>query len=197
MSKSRVLVELELLQKLSHLGDVLEGFKKYIDFRPWQMAADKAVPRGQGKQGGRPPFPTLLMVKILFLKYLYNLSDDKLEFLIADRRSFRRFLDLEETSTTPDAKTIANYNHSLAQAQVGQAFFDEALSQVSRAGYIARGGQLIDASMIPAPISRITGKARKQIESGEIPKEWSEAKVRQHDRDARWVKKNKQSYFGY
>jgi hypothetical protein len=122
MLKPRLFAEAELLQKLTDLGDPLEVFARCIDFTAWAEAADKAVPRGQSEQGGRPPFPTLLMVKILFLKQLYNCGDDKLEFWIADRRSFRRFLGIEHTSETPDAKTIANYNNLLAQADVGKDF---------------------------------------------------------------------------
>ena len=197
MLKARLFTEQELLEKLSALGDPLEVFKQYIDFTAWREAADKVVPRGQSAKGGRPPFPTLLMVKILFLKHLYNCGDDKLEFWITDRRSFRRFLDLEDTSETPDAKTIAHYNNRLAQADVGAEFFEAVLRQVERSGYIARGGQMLDASIIPAPTARIKKKEREQLENGETPESWSKAKAAQHDPDARWVKKNNKSYFGY
>jgi IS5 family transposase len=197
MLEKRLFSEAELLEKLSQLGDPLEEFKEHIDFTLWQKAADKAVPRGQGAQGGRPPYPTLLMVKILFRKQLYNCGDDQLEFWIADRRSFRRFLDLNDTSATPDAKTIANYNNLLAEAGVGEAFVDAALRQVEPAGYIARGGQMVDASIIPAPKSRLKKDERQALENHEIPENWSKAKVRQHDPDARWTKKHGQSYFGY
>jgi len=197
MLKPRLFTQSELLEKLSALGDPLEVFKRHIDFTSWQKAADEAVPRGQSAQGGSPPYPTLLMIKILFLKYLYNLGDDKLEFWIVDRRSFRRFLDLEDTSQTPDAKTVAHYNNLLAQADVGQAFFEAVLRQVEQAGYIARGGQLVDASIVPAPTARIKSEERRQLENGETPAHWSEAKKRQHDPDARWTKKNGRSYFGY
>jgi len=197
MLKERLFTEAELLAKLSQLGDPLEVFARHIDFTGWAEAADKAVPRGQSEQGGRPPYPTLLMVKVLFLKQLYNCGDEKLEFWIADRRSFRRFLELEHTSETPDAKTIANYNNLLAQAGVGEDFFDAALKQVEQSGFIARGGQMIDASIVPAPTPQIKREDREKLENGETPEDWSEAKARQHDPDARWTKKNGKSYFGY
>ena len=205
MLEHRPAVELELLNKLSKLGDPLEVFARNIDFTSWAEAADKAVPRGQSEKGGRPPFSTLLMVKILFLKQLYNCGDDKLEFWmlrlcsaqVTDRRSFRRFLDLEHTSVTPDAKTIANYNNLLAQAGVGKEFFDAALKQIEQAGFIPRGGQMIDASIVPAPTPRIKREEREKLENGETPEDWSEAKARQHDPDARWTKKNGKAYFGY
>lgn len=197
MLKERLFTESELRRKLSELNDPLEAFKQYIDFKPWQEAVDKALPRCDGAQGGRPPYPTPLMVKVMFLKGLYNCSDDKLEFRIADRRSFRRFLELEHTSRIPDAETIAHFSHRLAQAGLGEAFFTQALRQVERAGFIARGGQLIDATIIPAPISRISAGERAQLEKGETPQGWGVAKQRQHDRDARWTKKNSRAYFGY
>jgi len=44
--------------------------------------------------GGRPPFDYVLMFKILVLQKLYNISDDKTEYIIMDRLSFQRFLGI-------------------------------------------------------------------------------------------------------
>lgn len=63
--------------------------------------------------------PTVLMIKILVLQQLYNLADDALEYQLLDCRSFLRFLDLTESSSIPDAKSIWLFRDRLAQAGVG------------------------------------------------------------------------------
>ncbi|MGC3030555.1 transposase [Burkholderia sp. DN3021] len=61
--------------------------------RRWEEI-DEAVPRPGGERGGRPPFPTELMVRVLVVQQLYNLSDEQMEFQLLDRLSFQRFVGL-------------------------------------------------------------------------------------------------------
>jgi hypothetical protein len=50
------------------------------------------------------------------------------------------------------------------------------------------GGQIIDATVVPAPKQRNTEDERTAIKQGKITERWKEkpAKIRQKDRDARW-----------
>lgn len=50
------------------------------------------------------------------------------------------------------------------------------------------GGQIIDATVVPAPKQRNTEEEKVAIKEGRIPERWKSnaAKVRQKDRDARW-----------
>jgi hypothetical protein len=50
------------------------------------------------------------------------------------------------------------------------------------------GGQIIDATVVPAPKQRNTKEEKAAIKEGRIPERWKDkpAKVRQKDRDARW-----------
>ena len=41
------------------------------------VALDAACPRPERSQGGRPPYPTLVMVKVLLVQALYDLSDEQ------------------------------------------------------------------------------------------------------------------------
>jgi IS5 family transposase len=52
------------------------------------------------------------------LQSLHNLSDEQTEYLIRDRISFMRFLDLELEDPVPDATTIWLFREALAQAGV-------------------------------------------------------------------------------
>ena len=54
------------------------------------------VPHPVNAQGGRPPYPTETMVRILVLKRLHNLSDEQMEYQLLDRMSYQRFCGLED-----------------------------------------------------------------------------------------------------
>jgi hypothetical protein len=58
-------------------------------------------------------------------------------------------------------------------------------------GYLAMGGQIIDASVVPAPKQRNTEEEKAAIKAGKIPDGWKDkpAKLRHKDRDARWTVK--------
>jgi IS5 family transposase len=64
---------------------------------------------------------------------------------------------------------------------------------------MARGGRIIDASIVPVPTQRNSRDENDQLRAGRTPAEWKQkpAKLRQKDRDARWTKKHNRSFFGY
>jgi len=61
--------------KLSQLGDALRVLKQHMDFRALAAEVDAATPGPNRERGGRPPFPTELMVRALLIQQLFNLSD--------------------------------------------------------------------------------------------------------------------------
>ncbi|WP_419187230.1 transposase, partial [Caldimonas tepidiphila] len=63
--------------KLQQYTDSLERMGELVDFEQVAVAVDAACPRPDRSKGGRPPYPTLVMVKVLFLQALYNLSDEQ------------------------------------------------------------------------------------------------------------------------
>jgi IS5 family transposase len=64
---------------------------------------------------------------------------------------------------------------------------------------MARGGQMIDATIVPVPKQRNGRDENEAVKAGQTPAEWEKkpAKLRQKDRDARWTKKHGKSFFGY
>ena len=62
---------------------------------------------------------------------------------------------------------------------------------LTKAGCLAMGGQIIDASIVAAPKQRNTDGEKAEIKAGRIPEEWKgkPAKLAQKDRDARWTVK--------
>jgi IS5 family transposase len=149
------------------------------------------VPRADGAKGGRPAFDCVLMFKILLLQAMHGLSDERCEYLIKNRLSFMRFLGLGLADPVPDANTIWAFREALKRAGAVERLFAQFDSTLRAAGYLAMGGQIVDATIVAAPKQRNTEAERAAIKAGQILEGWAEkpAKLRQKDRDARWTGK--------
>jgi IS5 family transposase len=183
--------------KLNKLGDALRVMEQHVDFAALAKEIDRAAPRPGRERGGRPPFPTELMVRVLLIQQLFNLSDEQLEFQLLDRLTFQRFVGLRASSQIPDRTTIWIFRERLIRAGASETIFDAVDRQLGQHGYIARGGQMIDASIVQVPKQALNKKEKELVGEGAMPIEWRPAKRRQKDMDARWTKKHGKSYFGY
>jgi transposase, IS5 family len=186
----------ERLKELSAKGDTLERLNGLVDFEMFRPDLARAVPRSDGARGGRPAFDHVFMFKVLLLQASHSLSDERTEFLIKDRLSFMRFLGLSLADPVPDANTIWSFREALTRAMLDSkraievlfARFDAALRA---AGFLAMGGQIVDASIVACPKQRTTDEEKRDIKAGRIPEDWRNrpAKLAQKDRDARWTVK--------
>ena len=71
-----------------------------------------------------------------------------------DRLSFMRFLGLGLEGRVTDAKTGVAVPRQLTQAGVIEALFETFDGYLKDQGYLAMGGQIIDASIVAAPKQR-------------------------------------------
>ena len=197
MMKPNLFAAQEREAKLSKLGDSLELLERHVDFAALAAAVDQAAPRPGRERGGRPPFPTEVMVRILLIQQLFNLSDEQMEFQLLDRLSFQRFAGLRHSSQIPDRTTIWTFKERLIKAGASESVFDAVNRQLAKHGYIARGGQMIDASIVQAPKQSLNKDEKAIADEGAMPANWKPAQRRQKDLDARWTKKHGKSYFGY
>jgi hypothetical protein len=69
MMKPRIslFAEQERENRRAKLGDPLVGLAEPVDFDALAARIDAAAPRPSRAKGGRPPYPTVLMIKILVL----------------------------------------------------------------------------------------------------------------------------------
>jgi IS5 family transposase len=181
----------ERLAELSAKGDDLERLNALIDFELFRGALETAVARGDRSKGGRPPFDCVLMFKILILQAMHSLSDERCEYLIKDRLSFMRFLELGLADPVPDANTIWSFREALKKADAIDALFARFDAALREAGFLAMSGQIVDATIVAAPKQRNTIEEKKAIKEGRIPEGWKDKpdKLAQKDRDARWTVK--------
>lgn len=192
MSDQRGFFDLdERYAALSKAGDPLERLAAVIDFEIFRPELDAALKRSDGSKGGRPPMDPVLMFKVLVIQALYGLSDAQAEFQILDRRSFGRFLGLDDGDKVPDETTIWRFREALVLGGSVDTLFARFDAHLKDAGYLAMGGQIVDASIIAAPRQHMTGEERAIVKGSGIPEDWKAkpAKLAQKDRDARWTLK--------
>lgn len=189
------------LEKLSEKGDSLEKLNQVIEWETFRPILEKAVPRSNGKKGGRPPFDHILMLKILILKRIYNLGDDALEYQILDRLSWMRFLGLHSIKEVPDAKTIWLFQDMLSKTDAGRELFMAFNRQMEEAHLITHTGTIVDATFVDAPRQHNTREENAKVKEGEVPQEWDKpeqkAKRSQKDTDAWWSRKYGEMHYGY
>lgn len=180
------------LDALSKEGDPLEVLQETVDFEYFRTWLVEGLGCGDGSKGGRPPFDLVMMFKVLILQAQHNLSDARMEFMIRDRLSWLRFLGLSLGDRTPDEKTIRHFRNRLTETGTLRRVMKAFDWQLQKKGYIPMSGQIVDASLVPAPRQRNTEGAREAIKSGKSGRDiWPDEpnKAAQKDTDARWTLK--------
>lgn len=92
----------------------------------WEIFRDeltRVCQKEDKEKGGRPPIDVIVKFKVAVLKRIYNLSYDQTEYQINDRLSFMRFLGLGLNDKVLDAKTIWDFENTLANAEMGERLF--------------------------------------------------------------------------
>lgn len=180
------------LKRLSAHGDPLEELGRIIDFEAFRPVLVAALAYGDGAKGGRPPYDPVAMLKVLVLAAQNNVADARMEYLIRDRLSWLRFLGFDLGAATPDANTIRLFREKLTEAGAFDAVFADFDRQLKERGYLAMGGQIVDATLVAAPKQRNTVPEKDAIKAGKKADEiWPDepARAAQKDTDARWTLK--------
>jgi IS5 family transposase len=180
--------------RLDAAGDPLAKLDAVVDWRGLErlMRGITFDVDSNGGKGGRPPLCGLMMAKILILQACNNLADERTEFLINDRLSFKRFLGLGVNDKSPDAKAIWLWRERVLHSGLHEKIFAWFEGELAKSGFEAKGGQIIDATFVPT--HKPTGNHQKQMKE-EIP--LTAAQARQIDDDATFTKKGDVSYHGY
>ncbi|MDR7260281.1 IS5 family transposase [Sphingomonas sp. BE270] len=180
------------LKRLSADGDPLEALGRIVDFKAFRPTLIAALAYGDGARGGRPPYDPVAMFKVLILSAQNTVSDARMEYLIRDRLSWLRFLGFDLGAPTPDANTIPLFREKLTEAGALETLFADFDCQLKERGYIAMGGQIVDATLVAAPKQRNTQAEKEAIKAGKSACEiWPDepARTAQKDTDARWTLK--------
>lgn len=128
----------------------------------------------------RPRTDTLRLVKILFLQWLYGLSDPEAEDQIRDRNSFQKFLWVRSVQDIPDETTICRFRNELTRVGNQEDIFTMTQCMLAEMWFNVKKGYIQDGTIIEAP------KGRKNKDGKNT-----------RDTDASFTKKNSRTYHGY
>lgn len=177
--------------KLDRLNDPLLKFDEIVNWEGFRLTLEEIRPQKDKRRGGRPPLDVVLMFKMIFLRHYYDLSLKQVEFQVLDRLSFRRFLGLSLEDPVPDTNTVWVYEERLIAHDLIKPLFVDLMIQIENAGYSARGGQIVDATIVEAP------KRQRRKDDDDDDGNQTPAQRRQQEPDARWTKKHGHSFYGY
>lgn len=100
---------------------------------------------------GRPGWSPLLMFKIVFLQFLYDLSDYVIEDELNDRLSFKMFAGLEVDEAPPDHSSISRFRDRLGPERF-KDIFNRIVSMAKDKGIISDKLHIMDATDIKAKV---------------------------------------------
>ena len=192
--------EQETYQRLSSIGNPLEMISKVVGFEMFRdMLEAKLLNTNKKNNAGAKPFDVVMMFKIMILQRYYGLGDTQIEYQILDRLSFKKFLGLESGDKVPDEKTVWAFREKLTNNGLVEDIFSQFTKHLESKGFIMNEGKMVDASFTVAPRQRNTREENKKIKEGNGDELWNDKpnKKRHKDIDARWTKKNGETFFGY
>jgi IS5 family transposase len=185
--------------KLTQKKDLLVRLNNLVAWEAFRPTLEKIHDKPRKSNAGRKAMDVVVMFKLLVLQQLYNISDEELEYQVSDRLSFMQFMGFSLADEVPDATTVWLFRKQLSEQGLIETLFEQFDSYLIEQGYAAKGGQIVDATLIPVPKQHNSDKDNEQLKRGEIPPSWQDKPQRlvQKDRDARWTKKGGKSHFGY
>ena len=178
-------IAIEENRKPSRILKKLERINELVD---WNKILEivKVVDRTDKLKGGAPHRDILVKIKMLFLQYLYNLSDPELEDQVNDRISFQRFVGLDLSQSVPDYTTIWRFKERLIEEGLMNKIFALIQQQIEEKHLLVKKGTIVDATIIESsnrPMSKL--KREKSKGSSQI------------DTDAHSTAKGGKKYYGY
>ncbi len=96
---------------------------------------------------------------------------------------------LETLSAVVDFEIFRPNRERLKRAGAIEALFARFDDALHDRGFLAKGGQLLDATVIEVPRQRMDRQEREAVKTGKLPKTWSPKKAAHKDIQARWTLK--------
>jgi len=145
---------------------------------PWERLGQKLLAYYPGKaQEGRPPYRPALLLRMLFLAFLYNLSERQTEQMVNENIPMKFFVGLAVDEKAPDHSTLTAFKARL-KADGKLEALEELLREIVRIaqeqGVVLGSVQVVDSVHVEANVDPAKEEERKR--KGEEPR----------DPEARW-----------
>jgi len=181
-------------ERVHGFGDRFAFIKETIDWEKFRPIIAK-VYHDNKETGGRPHTDELVLARSFSLQHLYNLSDEELEFQLADRLSFKNFIGF--TENVPDYSTFWYARERLQKTGVDKLIWNELQRQLDEKGYEAKKGSIQDASFVESDLGRKRHHKEKQAEKRGEKIEYTPKQLAHIDTEATFSIKHGQVHYGY
>lgn len=153
----------------------------------WQRFTDICIKwYKRSDRGGRPPYEPSVLCRMLFLSYLYNISERDTEIMANDSVSMKYFLGIGLDEKVPDHSTLTKFKERLLRGGRERAFEDllqEILLEAKNKGVNFGQMQIVDATHTIADVNTLKDKDRqKDKDKNDKPKDPKPPR----DGDASW-----------
>jgi IS5 family transposase len=156
----------------------------------WQAMVNivQVIDKSNTDKGGRKPLPFEWKIKMLFLQFAFNLSDEELEDQLIDRLSFQKFVGINFDQEIPDFTTLWYFKEALIKHKLLDRIFSSINRQLELSGLILKKGTIADATIIESDNRPLSKQKRSELEAKPST---------QIDTEAQSTEKNGKKYFGY
>jgi IS5 family transposase len=169
----------------------------------WDAFTEILLPAYKGlAEAGRPPYPPVVILKMLVITYLYRFSERQVEEAANLNLAIKEFVGLAVDELAPDHSTLSEFNKRLREAggwaQLA-AIGDSVLRQAKAAGIQLGKIQVVDSVHTVADVDNDADRQRQA--QGQPPRDKQAQLVKKGQRrktgpDGRVTKQNLQ-YLGY
>ena len=187
-------------------GNFLNQIDQLIDWKPIEQAiAQHYAPTSDAT--GRPAYPGLLLFKMLLVG-IWNggLSDEAVEDTANSNLHVMRFLGLCLEDDVPDHSVLSRFRTRLTVARGWDGLLEQINHQIQTHNITVKKGCHVDASITQSPRKPKTKPSYEVVSDREDRDDESDAQAAMRvievtqagvDTEARWVKKNGKSVYGY
>lgn len=161
----------------------------------WQKFTDICIRwYKRSDRGGRPPYDPSVICRMLFLSYLYNISERDTEIMANDSVSMKYFLGIGLDEKVPDHSTLTKFKERLLKGGREVAFeklLQEIIQQAQTKGIQFGQMQIVDATHTIADVNTSKDKARQKDKND---KDEPQDPKPPRDPDASWGAKHKREF---
>jgi transposase len=121
---------------------LLRKIKEYVDF----SFVNELMEGSYCKTFGRPAYEPEMMLKLLFLKILYDISDRDLESRANTDMAFKFFLGLEPEENIPHASLLAKFRNQRISEDMLEEFLSQTIRQALAKKLIKGNAIIVDST---------------------------------------------------
>jgi transposase, IS5 family len=168
----------------------LRKLKDIIDF----SFVDNLCKDLYSKEMGRPAYPPSFMFKIVFLQFMYNLSDRQVEDEVSINMAMKFFLGMDVDELPPDSTSLVVFRNRLGPERFKE-IFNRIVEEARAKGLIEDKLHIIDSTAIDARVDLF--RLKKETKLGDDDDNYTDRNS--PDPDAKFGKRDsgKKTYYGY